>query len=220
MTATATPAAGDSRRDRAVELAATVLLAIAAVTTAWSSYQATRWNGEQAKASSRANALRISAARSQGLAQAQTQVDVATFIQWVNARAQGSGQLEQFYVDRFREEFRPAFDAWLDTAPLTTPGAPNTPFELPEYRLEAAEDAERFDAQAATSVAQVTRNIQRSSNYVLGVVLCSIALFFGGMSAKLRRPALRFAMLFLGWALFLATASWLATFPITFAISA
>lgn len=62
-----------------VEVLATVLLASAAVATAWSSYQASRWNGEQAKAASRTNAIRIQAARAQGLAEAQTQVDVATF---------------------------------------------------------------------------------------------------------------------------------------------
>ena len=32
------------------EIGATLLLAVAAVATAWSSYQANRWNGEQAKA--------------------------------------------------------------------------------------------------------------------------------------------------------------------------
>ena len=53
-------------RDRA-ELVATILLAVAAVATAWSGYQATRWNGEQAKASGRTNAIRIEAARAQGL---------------------------------------------------------------------------------------------------------------------------------------------------------
>ena len=53
---------------------------VAAPGTSWSSYQATRWNGEQAKAASRTNAIRIDAARAQGLGQAQTQVDVATFI--------------------------------------------------------------------------------------------------------------------------------------------
>ena len=68
-----------------VEIVATVLLAFAAVATAWSSYQANRWNGETTKASSRVNALRIDAARAQGLAQAQTQVDIAMFFQWVNA---------------------------------------------------------------------------------------------------------------------------------------
>ena len=43
------------------ELIATVLLVVAALATSWSSYQATRWNGEQAAASSRTNAIRIEA---------------------------------------------------------------------------------------------------------------------------------------------------------------
>ena len=73
-------------RDRS-ELVATILLAFAAVATAWSGYQATRWNGEQAKAGARTNAIRIEAARAQGLSESQTQVDVATFIQWVDAYA-------------------------------------------------------------------------------------------------------------------------------------
>ena len=77
--------------DRA-EIVATVLLAVAAVATAWSGYQATRWN-EQAKASARTNAIRIEAARAQGLAEAQTEVDIATFIQWVDAYALGRTEL-------------------------------------------------------------------------------------------------------------------------------
>ena len=41
-----------------LEVVATVLLALAAVSTAWSGYQAARWNGEATKASSRVNTLR------------------------------------------------------------------------------------------------------------------------------------------------------------------
>jgi hypothetical protein len=41
---------------------------------------------ESTKAAGRVNAVRIEAARAQGLAEGQTQVDVATFIEWVTAR--------------------------------------------------------------------------------------------------------------------------------------
>ena len=84
------------------ELVATVLLAFAAVATAWSGYQATRWNGEQTKASSRTNAIRIDAARAQGLSEAQKEVDVATFIQWIDAYAHRETELTTFYERRFR----------------------------------------------------------------------------------------------------------------------
>ena len=97
-----------SRADERLDVVATVLLALATVATAWSGYQASRWNGEQAKAASRTNGIRILAARAQGLAQAQTQVDVATFSSWADAYAQGDTMLADFYFKRFRKEFKPA----------------------------------------------------------------------------------------------------------------
>src|SRR3954453_8228533 len=118
----ATPADDPRPRGRDwQELVVTVLLVVAPLGTSWSSYQATRWNGEQAKTASRTNAIRIEAARAQGLSQSQTQVDVATFIAWANADRTGDQQLADFYVARFREEFKPAFEAWLATQPFTDP---------------------------------------------------------------------------------------------------
>jgi hypothetical protein len=204
-------------RDR-VELVATILLAFAAVATAWSGYQATRWNGEQAKASSRTNAIRIDAARAQGLAQAQTQVDVATFIQWVDAYAKKDTTLQDFYFKRFRTEFKPAVAAWLATKPLQNPDAPLTPFAMPQYKLAATDEAERLDSEAEVSAAQVRRNIQRSSNYVLGVVLFSVALFFAGTSTKLNDPRLRAVAVGVGCAVFLGTLVWIATSPISLSV--
>jgi hypothetical protein len=200
------------------ELVATVLLALAAVATAWSGYQATRWNGEQTKASSRTNAIRIDAARAQGLSQAQKEVDVATFIQWIDAYAHAETELMTFYERRFRPEFKPAFRAWLATKPRTNPNAPLTPFVMPQYRLAAEEEAERLDAEAEVSAAQVRRNIQRASNYVLGVVLFSVSLFFAGMSTKLASPRLRTIALATGCLVFLGTLVWIGTSPISLSL--
>jgi hypothetical protein len=201
-----------------VELVATILLAFAAVATAWSSYQATRWNGEQTKAGARTNAIRIEAARAQGLAEAQTQIDVATFTQWVDAYARDETMLATFYFKRFRDEFKPALNAWIATRPLKTEGAPLTPFAMPEYQLAATEDAERLDTEAEASAAVVRENIQRASNYVLGVVLFAVALFFAGMSTKLGAHRLRVITLALGCMVFLGTAIWLATFPVSLTV--
>lgn len=195
-----------------------MLLALAAVATAWSGYQATRWNGEQTKASSRTNAIRIDAARAQGLAQAQTQIDVATFTQWVDAYAREETELADFYFKRFRQEFKPAVDAWLATRPLRNPSAPLTPFAMPEYELASTAEAEQLDAEAEISSATVRQNIQRASNYVLGVVLFSVSLFFAGMSTKLGDARLRQVTLALGCVMFLGTAIWIATSPVSIAI--
>ena len=217
MTGTTATATGQDRRDW-VEVLATVLLACAAVATAWSSYQATRWNGETTKTTSRDNAARIDAARAQGLAAAQTQVDIAMFFQWVNATATDDDDLATFYEDRFREEFRPAFDAWLATEPLQDPTAPPSPFAMDEYALQATADAEELDAEAEQLAATVRNNVQRAANYVLAVVLFSVALFFGGMSTKLRRDGTRKVLVVVGCAIFAGTTIWLATFPVSVSV--
>lgn len=214
----ANPDAPVARNRNWIEILATLLLALAAVATAWSSYQAARWNGEQAQASGRVNALRIEAGRAQGLAEGQTQVDIAIFFEWVNATANDDGELVEFYETRFRPEFQTAFDAWVTTDPFTNAGAPPTPFAMDDYRLDAADEAQRLDAAAEAEAAIVRRNIQRSANYVLGVVLFAVALFFAGMSTKMTGLGPRKVLLAVGTVVFVVTASWIATFPISLSV--
>jgi hypothetical protein len=192
-----------------------VLLACAAVATAWSSYQATRWNGEQAKSSARVNAMRIDAARAASFAQTQTEIDVATFTQWVDAYGRGEKLLADFYFRRFRKEFKPAVNAWIATRPLRNPAAPLTPFAMPQYRLAAKAEADELDDEAEQLSARVRREIQRGSNYVLGVVLFAVALFFAGMSTKLTTPVLRKVAVAVGCAVFVGTLVWIGTFPVS-----
>ena len=210
----------DPRRDRfaRLELIATVLLALATVATAWSSYQASRWNAEQAKAAAGANALRISSAKSDALANAETQIDVATFTSWADAYARHETVLADFYLERVRPEFKPALDAWIATKPLLNPKAPRTPFVMPQYQVGARADAQRADAQAAVFTALALRDVQRSTNYILCAVLFAAALFFAGMSARLSSTTMRRALLTIGVVVFVATLGWLATFPVSFAV--
>ncbi len=193
----------------------TILLVIAALGTSWSSYQATRWNGEQAKAAGRTNAIRIEAARAQGLAEAQSQIDVATFIAWADADRRGETQLADFFVDRFRAEFRTAFTAWMATSPFTNPAAPPTPFAMTEYQLASRQEAERLDTAAETAAAEVRRDIQRASNYVLTVVLYAVVLFFAGMSTKIGNRRLRWILTAIGCLVLVTAIAWIATFPVS-----
>jgi Domain of unknown function (DUF4337) len=206
------------RTEGRLELAATALLALATVATAWSGYQASRWNGEQAAAFSRAGAMRIESTKASALADAQTQIDVATFTQWVDAYAQEQTELADFYYQRFRPEFKPAMDAWIATRPLRNPDAPLTPFAMPEYQVQARAKAEQLEAEAEDSSAQARENIQRATNYVLAVVLFAASLFFAGMSTKLGSPRLRRVLLGFGLVVFVGTVAWIATFPISISI--
>ena len=153
------------------EVIATVVLALAAVATAWGGYQASRWHGEQAIAFSHANASRVESTRASNLANTQTEIDVATFSQWVDAYARHETRLADFYRRRFRREFQPAVAAWIATRPLENADAPLTPFAMPSYRLEAAARAERLTVAAEAAATEARRDIQYANDYVLAVVL-------------------------------------------------
>jgi hypothetical protein len=199
--------------DRRLELFATVLLAVATLATAWSAYQSREWTGEQSQGYSRANATRADVNRTAALANRQVQIDVATFTQWVDAHAQGRSPLTAFYAARFRNEFKPAFRAWLATKPFTNRAAPKTPFAMPQYRLQAAARADRLEAVADAASQGAKDANQHADNYMLAVVLFASSLFFAGISTKLESRTARVALLALGWVLFLGAAIWIATSP-------
>jgi uncharacterized membrane protein YccC len=213
-----TPSGEPSAKGRWVDTVAAILLALAAVATAWSSYQASRWTGEQGKAFSAANASRVESTRASSLANAQTEIDIALFIQWVDAHLRDEGELTDFYQQRFRDEFEPAFRAWLDTDPFIDPAAPDSPFAMPEYSVAANEQAKNMEATANSTAELARENVQRATNYVLGVVLFAVALFFAGISTKLPRLRLKKAILGVGVIVFFAAAAWIATFPISLSI--
>jgi hypothetical protein len=204
----------DARQNR-VELLATVLLALAAVATAWSSYQGARWRGEQAVQTSKATAAHIESSEASTRAGQLTQVDIATFTQWVDATVAGNTELATFYERRFRDEFRPAFDAWLATQPLTDPDAPLTPFAMPDYKLAEADRASQVNREAGEHADAAGAANRNADEYLLAVVLFATALFFAALSGKLRTQVAREVVLGLGAVIFLGAVAWLVTFPVS-----
>jgi hypothetical protein len=206
------------RFDRHFELVATVLLAVAAVATAWASYQSARWHGEQARAQSASVAARVESTRAANVANRQGQIDVALFTQWVDAYARDETELAAFYDKRFRPEFKPAFDAWVATKPRKNPNAPLSPFAMPQYKLAANATSDRLEVKAAAASQRAGGFIQRADDYSLAVVLFASSLFFAGISTRLRSETTRMVILGLGCALFLGAVIWIATFPVSLSV--
>jgi hypothetical protein len=186
-----------------IEIVATVLLALAAILSAWSAFQATKWGGEEAASSRRAAAAGVAASQQTTIANTQHDIDVTTFLQWLEAARDDivAGGLDPalvpyvpdprtlsgFIALRFRDEFRPAFDAWFAARPIENPDAPNTPFELPEYELAADARIEALQEEANAHNEDARKANERGDNYVRLTVLFAIALVFAGIGAKTER---------------------------------
>ena len=172
------------RLHRRVEMIAAILLSFATVFTAWSAYQATRWSGDQAGDYTTASALRTESVRASTLANRQVLIDVDTFLNWLDAQQQGDVRLADDLHSRMREEFLPAFDAWIASAPDNVI-PPGTPFALPEYKLAAEEQAKRLEARAAATFADGTEANETGDDFVLAAVLFASVLFFSGLAGTL-----------------------------------
>src|SRR4051794_12412099 len=124
-----------SGRERGFEMAAVLLLSLATLGIAWSGYQATRWSGLQARSYAQASTARALANRTSTLGGQERIQDLLNFNRWLEESTSGDQQLADLYVRRFREEFRPAFRAWLAQDPLHNPAAIATPLRMPQYRI-------------------------------------------------------------------------------------
>jgi hypothetical protein len=136
----------------------------------------------------------------------------------VDAYARDETELARFYRRRFHPEFRPAFTAWVATRPRKNPHAPLSPFALPQYKLAATAKADRLEVQASAFSDRVGRFIGRADDYSLAVVLFAASLFFAGISTRLHSSTTRMAVLGLGYAVFLGTVIWIATFPVSLSV--
>ena len=195
-----------------IELAAAVLLALATIIAAWSAYQSTRWGGEQAAASNGALAARTAASQATTLFAGQTQVDVQLWVLWLQQRQTQETDAMGFVEDRFREEFKPAFAAWVAQVPASEV-PPGTPFDMAEWTSEARDEAERLNVEAEASAAEAARANQLGDNFVLTAVLMASVLFFAGVGTKLKGRGVRLFMLLIAILVFLGAFGFMISLP-------
>ncbi|MEA3440869.1 MAG: hypothetical protein U9R58_11350 [Chloroflexota bacterium] len=181
-----------------VEFIATFVLALATVATAWSGFQSARWGGEQSTKFSQAGALRTESTRASTKAGQLVQIDIGLFTNWINAYAEDNSQLVNFYEKRFREEFMPAFDAWLATDPVNNPDSPPSPFTMPEYQISLAEEADRLTAEAENSFAEGDEANQISDRYVLNTVFLASVLFLAGIQQRFKSFIVKISLVTFG----------------------
>jgi hypothetical protein len=176
-----------------VEIGEVVMLAIVAIATAWSGYQAARWDGRQAFDYGTSSRLHIQAGEAYTLGGQQKLLDVSTFNTWVQAYTQGNKELADIYVRRFSPEYRVAFDAWLKTHPFTNPNAAPGPIFMPEYHNAQTEKAAELDQQGSELFDEGTEARETADKYIRQTVLFATVLFLVAVAQRFRYRGVRIA---------------------------
>ena len=195
-----------------IELLSALLLALSTISAAWCAYQATRWSGVQANAYASAGAARQESVRASSRFFALANIDVATFLTYIEARRAKDLELAAFWEERFRPEFKPAFDAWVASVPAGEI-PPGTPFAMPEYTPADRILADDLQRQAEDSAAEARDANQLGDNFVLLAVLFASVLFFAGVGTKFKGYRVRVAMVAVAAVFFVVALSFVFSLP-------
>jgi hypothetical protein len=201
-------------RRRWFEPASAILMALATLSTAWCSYQSSRWNGQSSGFAAEAARLNQKAALLHLEGNQVIGVQVKMFTEFVNAHVSGNEKLARLYSDRFGPELRKAFDAWLAEKPFENPNADPHPFVPKLYEARFVQDARQATADAERNDAEAKRAGNVAAQYLSNTVLFAAVLFFAGTSARFDQRYVRQSSFFFAVAAFLFAAVRVLMLPV------
>jgi len=200
---------GDTSQARleVVEIIEALILALVAVATAWSGYQAAQWAGKRAEDYSKANRLRVTAEGLATLAGQERIYDSDTFNSWLVAKLDGKAEAAEFFERRFRDEYRTAFAAWMSTDPFKNAQAPPGPIFMPEYHNAKHEQFLGLNKQAADVADRGTKSGETGDQYVRITVFLAAVLLITAIGQRFRFKYVRVVFMILA-ALLLCLPLW------------
>ena len=196
-----------------VEILEAFLLAIVAIATAWSGYQAARWDGHEAELYGRASTIRVRADQLLTLGGQQRLLDVTTFNTWIEARFEGRTELMALYERRFSPEYKVAFDAWLATDPFSNPQAPPGPSFMPEYVNPQLERGAEMNELSSRTFDEGTTARSRADDYIRTTVMLATVLFLIALSQRFKVRGVRYGVLGVAGGLMILGLVMIITFP-------
>jgi hypothetical protein len=160
------------------------VLAIVAVATAWSGYQASRWQGASTTNYALYERYTVLAQEKSTLAGQDRLYDIVTFNGWVAAKVAGREALAAFYQRRFRHEYAVAFAAWQRLDPFHNRNVPPGPIFMPQYKNANAIAANRLNGVAERYFNDGVARSETSDDYVRVTVFLATVLFLTALSQR------------------------------------
>jgi len=201
------------RRAQWMEIVEALALAIVAVTTAWSGYQASKWDAISAEHYNRASRTTVVSQEKTTLAGQDRLYDIVTFNGWVLAKIEGKDKLAEFYQRRFRPEYTAAFAAWMKLDPFNNPSAPAGPIFMAEYTSTNRQEAAKLAEEALGYFEKGVRSREVGDKYVKVTVLLATVLLLAALSQRFEIFGPRVAVLAVAFVLLVMSTYWIFAFP-------
>jgi hypothetical protein len=200
---------------RWLEPASAILMALATLSTAWCSYQSSKWSGQGSEFATSAARLEQKVALLHLEDNQITSIQAKMFMDFINGTLAGNDKLAQFYSDRFPPELRTAYNRWIEQKPFENPKADPHPFVPGLYKPRFADDAQQATADAGRDEAEAKRTGNFAAQYLSNTVLFAMVLFFAGTSIRFNQRYVRQWSFFFAVAVFLFAAARMLMLPVT-----
>jgi len=186
---------------RLLDVVVATMMALAAVVTAWVTYQGSQWDSVSSDAKAASSLLRADAGRAASDGVTQSVVDATIWVEWEKSVTLNRDELAGFLRDRFSPSLDIAQDEWLRTEVLDVDGNPvdntlpkGTPLDLDSYVPRGQVRAEAFAADAETKLAEAAQAGETSTRYTLQAVVLAMVLFFGAVATKFADLRIQFGL--------------------------
>src|SRR5207302_6328407 len=123
--------------------------------------------------------------------------DSDTFNSWLAAKLDGKAHAAEFFERRFRNEYRPAFAAWMSTDPFNNAQAPPGPIFMPEYHNAKHEQFLGLNKRAAEVADQGTKSGETGDHYVSITALLAIVLLITAIEQRFHFKTLPSVFMFI-----------------------
>jgi len=196
-----------------VEMVEALVLAIVAVATAWSGYQAAKWDALSSESYNLASRTTVLSEEKATEAGQDRLYDITTFNAWATAKVAGRDKLTEFYERRFRPEYRGAFAAWWKLDPVHNLSAPPGPIFMAEYTNANSQESAKLAEKARGYYEGGVRNREIGDKYVKVTVLLATVLLLTALSQRFESFGPRVAVIAVAFVLLVTNTCWLLTLP-------
>jgi len=206
------------RRQRILDSWTAIILAVAAVATAWASFQASQWSGAQSDAQSTSAIARADAGRAATAATTDTIIDSQMWLSWIAAVDSKQTARADFLDNRFSPQLVVAQKVWLSGVQLDAQGVPvvvpaGTPLDLPAYVVPKQVESDRDAARAEAYLAYADTAAATSTKFVLLAVMLALVLFFASVATKFSGPKVQVMLTIVALVLLVVSATRMLVLP-------
>jgi hypothetical protein len=202
-----------SRRQQWIEILEAAVLAVVAVATAWSGYQASKWDALSLEHYNLSSGATVMAQEKTNLANQDRLYDSITFNGWIAAKVAGREKLADFYERRFRPEYAIAFAAWWKLDPVNNPSAPPGPIFMAEYKNVHTGESATFAEKAKIEFERGVSMRETGDKYVKVTVFLATVLLLTALGQRFEILGPRVAVVAVAFLLLVVSTYWILTLP-------